>query len=252
MSKFTSISKKLIFVWGLISLAFVLFAAISLTISTIKGNRFVEQERNKIYEKNFGEIKLQVKKEIRKTSEQLLVTITKSGKPLIIDYCLPTDQYRLSPLDVNDSELIPVKGNMYRVILYSVVYECDAEAAHYIWCLKLTTDMSLVKVIELSDMHKIDGKEAIVFGNKIMGLPSFDNFKYEQFVVPIEITISDSIKATPMLNKKSADMIKSVFQKEAQKRIDILRERANNEMLEEYKGSVEKFDEAMAQKVIPY
>jgi uncharacterized membrane protein len=58
MSKFTSISKKLIFVWGLISLAFVLFAAISLTISTIKGNRFVEQERNKIYEKNFGEIKL--------------------------------------------------------------------------------------------------------------------------------------------------------------------------------------------------
>ncbi len=252
MSKFKTISKTLIFVWGLISLGFVLFAAISLTISTMKGKKVLEEARTKIYEKSFGEIKLQVKKEIEKASEQLLVTITKSDKPLITNYRLPTDQYRLSSLDLNDSKVIPVNGNEYRVILYSVVYECDAEAAHYIWCLKLGTHMNLVEVIELSDMHKIDGKETIVFGNKIIGLPSYDNFKYEQFVVPIEISISDSIKTTPMLNKKSADMITSVFQKEAQKRIEILTERANNEMLEEYKGSMRKFNEAMAEKVIPY
>jgi hypothetical protein len=252
MGKFTTISKKLIFIWGLISLGFVLFAAISLTISAIKGQRFIEEERNKLYEKSFGQIKLQVKKEIEKTSEQLLVAITKSDRPLISNYLLPTEQYRLSSLDVNDSEVIPVNENEYRVILYSVVYECDTEAAHYIWCLKVKTQMNLVQVIELSDMHRVDGQERMVFGNKIICLPSHDNFKYEEFVVPIKISISDSIKITPMLNKKSAEMMKSAFQKEAQKRIEMLRKSKNNEMLEEYRDSIQKFNEAITEKVIPY
>jgi hypothetical protein len=252
MGKLTTILKKLIFVWGLISLGFVLFAAISLTISTMKGKKFIEEERNKIYEKSFDQIKLQVKKEIEKTSEQLLVTITKSDKPLISNYRLPTEQYRLNSLDVNDSKVIPMNENDYRVILYSVVYECDAEVAYYIWFLKLKNQMNLVQVIDISDMHKIEGKETIVFGNKIIGLPSYDNFKYEHFVVPIEISIGDSIKTIPMLNKKSIDMMKSVFEKEAQKRIEMLTKSSNSEVLKEYRDSIRKFNEAITEKVIPY
>jgi hypothetical protein len=107
-------------------------------------------------------------------------------------------------------------------------------------------------VIDISDMHKIEGKETKVFGNKIIGLPSYDNFKYEHFVVPIEISIGDSIKTIPMLNKKSIDMMKSVFEKEAQKRIEMLTKSSNSEVLKEYRDSIRRFNEAITEKVIPY
>ena len=251
MGKLCTYFKKIIFVWGVISLAFALFVIISLTISTMVSRKVVEQEQDDKYEKSFNDIRLSV---VRKYDQanNFFVSVTRAGKPLISDYSLPIKKYDLDWLRITDASVIPVNDNEYRIILYSAVYDCDQESAHYIWLLKLNKQMHLVQMIKMSEMHRIEGSEVLIFGDKIISLPSFADFKYEHVVIPIEIKISDAIKTAPMLNRKGMDMIKSYFEKEVQKRKHKLARSSDTAMLELYKKAAREFDEAISERVIPY
>ncbi len=254
MGKFWTYARKVVFVWGAISLPFALFALfmiISLGISTMVGHKAVEQEQDDKYEKTFGEFKLTVIRKHDQTNN-FLVSVTKADKPLINDYSLPIKQYDLDWLKIRDASVIPVNENEYRIILYSAVYDCDQESAHYVWLLKLDKQTHLVQMIQMSDMHRIEGAEILIFGNKIIGLPSFADFKYEQILVPIEIRIGSAIKTTPMLSRKSVDRMKSYFEKEMQKRKDKLTESPDTATLELCKKASKEFNDAISESVIPY
>jgi hypothetical protein len=236
------------FVWGVISLAFVLFAIISLTISTLRQE---QQEQDDKYEKTFNDIRLSVVRKYDQTNN-FLVSVTRANKPLISDYSLPIKEYDLDWLKITDASVIPVNENDYRIILYSAVYDCDQESAHHIWLLKLNKQMNLVEMIEMSDMHRIEGSEILIFGNRIISLPSFADFKYQHVIIPIEIRISDTIYTAPMLNRKAIDMMKSYFKNEVQKRKDMLAGPSGTAMVERYTKAAKKFDEAISERVIPY
>jgi len=104
----------------------------------------------------------------------------------------------------------------------------------------------------MSDIHRIEGSEILIFGDKIISLPSFADFKYEHVVVPTEIKISDAIKTAPMLNQKGIDMMKTYLEKEVQRRKDRLAGSSDTAMLELYKKAAKEFDEAISERVIPY
>lgn len=251
MGTFWTYLKKIIFIWGVISLAFALFLIISLGISTLVGRKVVEQEQDDKYEKSFNDIRLTVLRKYDQTNS-FLVSLTRANKPLISDYSLPIKKYDLDWLKITDASVIPVNENEYRIILYSAVYDCDQESAHYIWLLKLHKQMDLVEMIEMSDMHRIEGNEILIFGNRIISLPSFADFKYEHVIIPIEIKISDTIYTAPMLNRKGIDMMKSYFKNEVQKRKDMLAGASDTAMVERYTKAAKEFDEAISERVIPY
>lgn len=224
---------------------------ISLGISTMVSRKGVEQEQGDKYEKSFNDIRLSVVRKYDQTNN-FLVRIARADKPLIGGYSLPIKKYDVDWLRITDASVIAVNENEYRIILYSAVYDCDQESAHHIWLLKLNKQMNLVEMIKMSDMHRIEGSEILIFGNRIISLPSFADFKYEHVVIPIEIKITDAIKTAPMLNRKGMDMIKSYFEKEVQKRKDKLAGSSDTAMLELYKKAVREFNEAISERVIPY
>ena len=251
MGQFWTYFKKIIFVWGVISLAFALFMIISLGISTMVSRKGVEQEQGDKYEKSFNDIRLSVVRKYDQTNN-FLVSIARADKPLISDYSLPIKKYDVDWLRITDASVNAVNENEYRIILYSAVYDCDQESAHYIWLLKLNKQMNLVEMIKMSDMHRIEGSEILIFGNRIISLPSFAEFKYEHVIIPIEIKISEAINTAPMLNRKGMDMMKSYFKKEVQKRKNKLAGSSDTAMLELYNKAAKEFDEAISERVIPY
>jgi len=222
-----------------------------LSISTIVSRKVVEQEQDDKYEKTLNDIRLSVIRKHDQTNN-FLVSVTKADKPLISDYSLPIKQYDLDWLKIKDASIIPANENEYRIILYSAVYDCDQESAHYIWLLKLHKQMHLSQMIQMSDMHRIEGNEILIFGNKIIGLPSFADFKYEQVLVPVEIKIGDAIKTAPMLNRKSMVMMRNYFEKEMQKRKNKLVGSSDTATLELCNKASREFDEAISERVIPY
>jgi hypothetical protein len=251
MKKFWKYFKNIVLVCGFISLAFVLFAAISLTISGLIQHKAAKQEQNEGFAKTFNDIKLKVTRKYDKTSS-FFVSVSRTNKPLITNYLLPTKQYDLDWIKITDASVIPVKDNLYRIILYSAVYDCDEESGHYVWILKLDNQMHFIKMIDLSDIHKIEGNETLLFGNKIISLPSFTDFKYEQIVFPIEVRISDTIRTTPMLNQQSIEMMKRHYNKEIDERMAKLSKSSDAAMLEQYKKASEEFKEVLSEKIIPY
>jgi hypothetical protein len=251
MKKFWTYFKKAIFVWGITSLVIALFLTILLARLWWVSHKAGEQEQDVKYEKTLNDIKLSV---IRKNDQtnRFLVSVTKADKPLITDYLLPVKQYDLDYLTIKDVSIIPVSENEYRIVLYSTLYECDQELANYIWLLKLKEHMKLVQMIQMSDTHRIEGSEIIIFGNKIIDLPAAADFGYEKIVIPIEIKIGHSIKMTPMLGRKSMDMMKSYFKREILKRKDKLAGSPDTATKELYEKALREFDETISERVIPY
>jgi len=251
MAKFWTVFKKIILVWGFLSLAFVLYAVITLTISTIFNNKVAEQEQNKGFEKTFNDIKLKVTRKYDKAN-RFFVSVTKANTPLIANYQLPTREYDLNWIRITDAAVIPIKGNEYHIILYSAVDDCDQESGHYVWFLKLSNEMSLIKMISLSDIHNIEGNESMIFGNNIISLPSFTGFKYEQIVLPIEVRIGDTIKTIPMLNQRSIDTMRHYYDKEINARMAKLATSSNAHVLEQYKKTADELKEVLSENVYPY
>jgi hypothetical protein len=254
MEKFLAYFRKIVFVWGVISFPFALFALfwiISFTIPRIVSHKVVQQDQDVRYEKTFNDIRLSVVRKYDQTNN-FLVSVSRADKPLISDYNLPTKQYDVEWLTIKDASVIPVNDSEYRIILYSAVYDCDQESANYIWLLKLNKQMKLVQMIEMSDVHRIENGGTQIFGNKIISLPSFADLGYKQVLVPVAITIGDAIKTVPMLNRKSMDMMKKYFEKEMQKRNNKLVGSSDTATLELCKKAAKEFDEAISERVIPY
>jgi len=251
MTKFWTYFKKIVLVWGFISLAFFLFAVISLTVSSLLSQKIVDVEQDESFEKTANDVKLTVTRKYDKTNSYF-VSVTKANTPLTTNYLLPTKKYGLDWIRVTDASVVPVKENEYRIILFSAVYDCDQESGHYVWLLKLNNQMNFIKMINFSDIHKVEGNESLLFGNKIISLPSFTDFEYEQIVVPVELGISDTIRTEPMLNQRSIDMIRHYYGKEIDKRTAKLMSATDTAVLDQYKKAADEFKEILSETNYPY
>lgn len=245
MTKFWTYFKKIVLIWGFISLAFFLFAVVSLTISSVVSHKAAEKVQDDSFEKTVNDLKLKVTRKNDETNS-FFVSVTKANTPLIIDYKLPTKQFDLDSIEISDATIIPVKENAYRIILYSAVHDCDQESGHYIWLLKFDGKMNFIKMINLSDMHKIEGSETFLFGNKTI------DYGNEQITVPMELRISDEIRTAPMLNQRSIGMMRRYYEKEYNERMPKLSKISDAALLEQYQKAFSEFNEVLSEKVIPY
>ena len=252
MTKFWTYFKKVVLVWGFISLAFFLVAVVSLTMSSYSSRqRIAEIEEDDKFNKTVGDVEVTVTRKYDSTNT-FFVNVTKAKKPLITNYELPTKRFDLNWIKVTDASVVPINDKEYRIILYSAVYDCDQESGHYIWFLKLDSKMTLVKMIALSDVHKANDSESLLFGSKIISLPSFTDFKYENIIVPIEVGIKETIRTAPMLNQRSIDIMKHYYGAEIDKRIAKLTASSETETLKQYKKAADEFTEVLSERTYPY
>lgn len=250
MAKFWTYLKAGVLVWGFVSLTIVLIFVVTIISSDLRNKEVADVEREQL-QKTSGDIKLRV---TRGNSENngIFIDISKGEMPLTTNYRLPTKQYGLEAIDVTDASIVRVKENEYRVILYSAVYDCDRASGQFIWLFKLKGQLDLVTMIGLSDLYKVGGKESVMFGNKSIFLPSFGTSKYEQIVIPIEVQIGDVIKVTPMLNRRSIDMIRSNFGKEIDTRIAMLTSPDSVALLKEYKKAKDELNEVLSERTTAF
>ncbi len=253
MGKIKSILKTAIIIWGILSLALVLFVTISLIVQSLKNRQILEKYQNEAYEKRFDQLLLTVQERSEKDQYSQLISISRSGKTLVSNYRLPIEKYGLeSPIEIKDSKFIPVKENEYRIILYSTYNECTEVSTDYVWFFKLNNKLNLVHVVDLSDLTKNEANELSFFGYKYAKLPYFKDAAYKYFIIPIEITVGETIKISPLLNKSGMDLLKMAYETEAKKRIATLNKTQNDKILKEYKAELIKFKDAITEKNIPY
>ncbi len=253
MGKIKSILKTLIFIWGIATLALVLFVTITLSIKSVMSRKTVESDQKKAYEKRFDQIVLTVREATDKNKTTQLINISKSGKQLVRDYRLPVEKFGLEfPIQVKDSLVIPTDENDFRVILYTRYYECAEESTDYVWFFKKSDKLNLVHVADLSELTKSEGSGVSFFGYKHVNLPYFENAEFRHWIIPIEVNVGDTIRIFPLLNKTGIDLLKMAYQTEAEKRMAILSKTQNAKMLEEYKAALTKFEDAITEKTLPY
>lgn len=251
MAKFWNVCKKIIFVWGAISLSFIVIVMIWAFLSSRMGHRTAEEEKDIVYEKKSDGVKLTVIRKTGKRSGETLVSLTKGDRALVSNYQLPVKKYGAEWLQIHDSKILPVNENEYRVILFSTT-ESDDDSTDHLWFLKYNNRMNVVQVVDMEGMHKIDELDTAVMGIKHVYLPYAEGFDYGHFVIPIEVRAGDTIKISPLLNQYGIELLKKIFDKEFQKRMEKLRKDQKNEQVEQYKETLDKFNEAIAEKNIPY
>lgn len=253
MGKIQSTLKKAIFIWGIVSFVLVLFLAIFLMILLSSNRQTVEKYQKEAYAKHFGQLLLTVQDWSDENQNAHLISISKSGKTIVNNYRLPIEKYGLEfPIRIKDSKLISVKENEYRIILYSSYDECCEVSTDYVWFFKLNDKLNLVYVVDLSELTKNETNELSFFGYKYAKLPYFENAAYKYFIIPIEVTVGETIKISPLLNKSGMDLYKVAYEAEAEKRMATLNKIQNDEMLKKYETALIEFKDAITEKNIPY
>lgn len=253
MGKIKSILKTLIFVWGIATLALVLFITITLSIKSVINRKTVENSQKEAYEKRFDQIVLTVRETTDKNKATQLISISKSGKPLVRDYRLPVEKYGLEyPVQIKDSLVISTNENEFRVMLFTTFHECAEESTDYVWFFKKNDKLNLIHVVDLSELTRSETNMTSFFGYKHVNLPYFEKAEFKHWIVPIEVNVGENIRTSPLLNKVGISLLKTAYQTEAQKRMAILSKTQNVEMLGKYKSALAKFEDAVTDQSIPY
>lgn len=250
MAKFWKYLKAGVLIWGIVSLTIVLIFAAVIISSYMRNKEVVNVEQQQL-QKTSGDIKLRVTRGANESSG-IFIDISRGETPLVTNYQLPAKQYGLEAIDVTDATITRVKENEYRIILYSAVYDCDRASGQFIWLFKLKGRLNLVTMIDLSDLYKVGGKDSVMFGNKSIFLPSFGTSKSEQIVIPIEVQVGDVIKVTPMLNRRSIDMIRNNFGKEIDNRIAMLTNPDSTALLKQYKKAKDELNEVLTERTTAF
>lgn len=250
MAKFWMYFKKGVLVWGFIWLAIILIVAITLAVQRVSNKQVAEQtaQQDTSFKKTVGDISLKVTKDSA-NPERLLISASRKNTPLVTNYELPMKQFDLSWLDVDDARISAMGDKGYRIILFSVESESDHDFSHYyIWLLTLDGKMSFDKMINLSDAHEIPGDESLLFGNRVISLPSFDELSYEEIAIPVEVQIGSALNMKPLLNQHSLDLLKQHYRKIIQSRIAKLSKSKDTKLLEKYKAASIEFEESISGK----
>ncbi len=244
MGKFWKYFKLVVLVWGFIWLGIVLFivATILLQSFTNRQEAKLEAQIDTSFKKTIGEISLVVK-EGKEDSSRLYLTISKRGKLLVTDYELPTEQLAEGWANVDDARIYLIGNDGYSIILF-LESESDHDYSHkYILQFSLNEKIEFDRLVDLAIPHKIPGDESLLFGNRIIDLPSFENESFETVDIPVLVKIGSTIKVCPMLNQRNLALQRRHYGKVIQHRIDLLSKSKDAELQKQYRLIEKEFDE---------
>lgn len=254
VAKFWMYFKKAVLVWGFIWLAIVLVVGTWIFIESLPRHQSLDkldQKKDDGFKKAAGDMELTAVHD-EADSERVLISLSRKSTPLITDYELPTKEFGLQWVDINEADVIPTGHGEYRIIVQGGSYDCDQESAHYIWVLDYRKEMRMVKMLTLFGMHKVAGRPDRLFATQIVQLPAFDDEKFEQIDVPIELEIGKVVKVRSMLGTQNNELMRLHFGKIMDERMNKLAKNDNKELLEKYKAASAELKEALGKTEILY
>jgi hypothetical protein len=258
MAKFWKVFKVIVFVWGALTLALIVYGLITTFVMPLfKGhsNQAAQAPAEEVmFEKKDGGLTLVVKrKETPEGPDAYLITLSRDNKPVVQNYRLPTQKYHLDFVRVYDASIVPGRENEIRLVLYSNSDEGEGNSDSQLWFLKVTDAMSVREVITLSDVHTSeDTRGMMVLGNKRFGIPFQEGFQSEPFVVPVMVRAGDSISISPLLSSAGADALHTALEQEIKARMAKLSKDKEEKHGEQYQKIRKEMDEALSEKVIAY
>ena len=254
--KIWNVAKKIIFIWGALTLALVAYALFVAYIPPLfKSHKQTKTEtpsEQVVFEKKEGGYKLLVKRKETQGADEYLVTLSRDGKPVVQNYRLPTQKYHLEYINIYDASFVALRGNEQGLVLYSAYSDDEGASDSHIWFLKATDTMSVREVISLSDVHLAESGGLTILGNRRIGLPYQEGFRSEPFIVPVAVHVNDTIAISPLLNREGADMLFSVLKQEVKAREDKKPKDKANELAEGYRNASKEMSEALIEKTIPF
>lgn len=256
MQKLWKVTKIVVFSWGALTLALIIYALLSSFVAPVfKSHKHQEKAaavEEVIFEKQYDEHKLVVKRKETEGPDAYLVSLSKGNKNIIQNYRLPTQKYHLEFVRFYDASLVPGRDNEYRIILYSASEEGECNTDSQIWFLKMTDKMNIREVITLSDVHEKTSGGLVILGNKSFSLPYQDGFHYAPFVVPVRVTVGDSIAVSPLLSPAGIDALHTALEQEIKARMEKPSKNKEEKLGEQYHQVSREFEEALSDKVISY
>jgi hypothetical protein len=242
--------KQAVLVWGFVWLAIILFIVVSVLVQKVNSQMEAAKQSqiDTSFKKTVGDINLKVKKEST-NHDKLLVSVAKNNTALVTDFALPSEQYNLNCLDVNDANVFPTNNNAYRVILFSSESESDHDFSHsYIWVLNLNKEMRFEKLFNISDVHKIPGDDSLIYGNLEIDLPDFGKEEFQAVHVPVEVRVGSTISMRPMLNQHSLNQMREHYVRFINGRIAQLTNLKDDVLLKRYKMALQDFEDGTVEK----
>ncbi|HEY6095768.1 MAG TPA: hypothetical protein VIU93_12530 [Gallionellaceae bacterium] len=253
MARFWEYFKTAVLVWGFAWLLIVLVMAgwiLAENLSKAPHDQ-LEQDQGQHFNKDFGDLRLEV---VRKgdDADNLRVSLFKGKKALASNFALPAGEFNVGAMQITDASVIPSGNNSYRIILHSVDYECDQEASHYLWLLKLDGKMSLVKMLNFSVVRKVEGSDARLLADKVIQLPAVDDEGFERIDIPVMLEIGQSIRLSPLLSEQGKALIRQHYGKIIESRLEKLSKSDNPDQIEQYKTASRELKEFLLEQSIPY
>ena len=255
MAKYWLYFKKVILVWGFIWLAIVIFIALTLALQNVgKSSEPLQKDQTEVsFKKSEGDIDLKVTKvEKGGERERWLVSVHSKKKLLVTDYELPTEQFDLGWIEVDEARIFPLGEKSYRIVLFTTNQESDHEVQHsHIWILRLDEKIHLEKMMEISGSIRIPGDESRLFGNRVVRLASFDEERYQEIEVPVEIQVGQTLSVRSMLTEHSLELLRQHYDKVIQSRIELLKNKKDEALLAKYKDAAHEFEDCLVDASIP-
>ena len=252
---FTGIVRWLAYLWTILSALFLLYAAVSLKLQSIRDDKAYKAEKAKGYEKVCGDYTVRIVHEGEDSLDGHFLTVLRSGKPVVDKYKLPVEGSGLYEFSPKDVVIIPGKAGVFRLVLVSAVHDCDAESINHIWFFKFAGKGSLIKRIALSGLRMLSAEPLRFMGSSVVGLPYFTEFggyETEPFIIPAEVFVGDEVRLSPMLKQSGIDALTGAFESELRRGVAVVNASSDTPKMELFLKAEKDFSLAASGYVFEY
>lgn len=247
------ILKKILLVWGGISLILVLIIGILIGVMLInQHHRTAVEYQPTTEEKTFGEFTLKTTKNDTANPEIIHVTINQKDQSILDKYRLPIEKYGLS-YGVNIDSVVIVKSGQggNGIILISSYSECACESNNqYLWFLGVKDSaVKIIDVLELSDFRLSHNDPLTFTGNRHI---TIDESPRAHFIIPLKIIVDDAVQITPLLSHDGLSLVNESFGTVSAHIIDEMKKSGDTTLVNRIQQSKISFQKAISNRVIKF
>ncbi len=249
MAAFKELVKKLVFVWGAVSLAAIVGFIIFMAVSNSLPPKMTAATEESIHENSSGNVKLMVKRKSSDEENEILLTISQQGKTLISNYRLPIEKDEWFE-DVAGSKIDAAGPGGFRITLIGVANDCD-EATHYVYFLRYDGKMNLIASEMVTDTIRL--RDGAIIGNRHFFLPFAEGHEYKHFIVPVEIRAGETaIVTSPLLSERGISLVRGEFEDGLKERGEKLKKGEDQEAFNSFTKTCRTFPEALREKSVAW
>ncbi len=242
MSKLWSYFKKIMIVWGIIQIIFILLIVVTLTAQSLFSTSDldnIKEDPDEVYKGKLVDLELNIRRS-EKESGPLLLNLSRGNIALVKEYPLPSEGHEITYTSIKNATGVQIAKGKYRFILQGGSYDCDQESYRYIWVLNYDGSMKLDRFMALTDTRKIADSKDRLFANKVINLPKVENQRHDQALIPVEINMSDNVAVKTMLGQKNRQLMLAHYSKIINENIDKLSPSEDSELIGQYKSAMQQ------------